>query len=67
MTLLTHTQLVVDRRNVKGGLKHTQVGQSSHVGDAQVGSHHCLEIYSDQRHEILHATGLLCLVGSVPT
>ena len=41
------------------GLEYTQVGQGRQIGDAKIGSYGSLKIYTDEGHEILHASCLL--------
>ena len=54
--LFSDTQLVVLGWNLQSALEHGHVRKEIDVRNADVGSHYGLIVYSDQRHEVFHAT-----------
>ena len=52
----TESDAIVQCRHFEGLLKHTQIGQCPHIAQSEVGRHHGLKVYTNQRHEILRST-----------
>ena len=60
--LLSHSELVVDGRNVERGLEHAEVRQSGKVCDTHIGSYRCLEIHTHKLHVVFHSSSLVIVV-----